>query len=260
VIDFHNHLLAGVDDGATDPEQSREAIGALYEAGVRAVIVTPHLRGSFTERPEALADAFSYIDPAFAEFERMVAEEFPEVGVHRGVELMLDSPTVDLTDPRVRLAGTRFVLVEFPGMVVPQHSAQVLQRLSASGWRPVIAHPERYRNMEDPGMPDEWRAAGALLQSNAGSVAGRYGSRAEDLAWELLSRGCVDYLCSDYHARGRVPIEACRGAFEDVGGLESFDLLTRINPGRLLEGQEPLPVPPLERRLSLWQRLRRGRA
>jgi protein-tyrosine phosphatase len=260
VIDFHNHLLAGVDDGATDLEQARVAMGALRDAGVRTVIVTPHLPGSFTERPAEMAEAFGMIDRAFAEFQSMVAEEYPDVGVHRGVELMLDWPTVDLSDPRVRLAATSFVLVEFPGMVVPPRSAQALERLREQGWRPVVAHPERYRNMDDPAIVDDWRSAGAFLQCNAGSVAGRYGTRAEDLVWELLSRGCVDYLCSDYHARGRVPLDACRAAFEEVGGLASFEQLTCINPGRLLEGQEPLPVPPLERRLSLWQRLRRGRA
>ncbi|MBW3630415.1 MAG: hypothetical protein KY464_14105 [Gemmatimonadetes bacterium] len=260
MIDFHNHLLAGVDDGASTLEQSRDAVRDMHQHGVRTVVVTPHLLGSLTERPEALAETLDFIDQAFDGFSRMVAEELPDVRIHRGVELMLDSPAVDLTDPRLRLAGTNFVLVEFPGMTVPPHSVQALYQLRVRGWWPIVAHPERYHNLDDLDLLEEWRSVGALLQCNAGSFVGRFGSKAEASAWELLARGWVDYLSSDYHARGRLPIEPCRAAFADAGGRDQFEQLTAANPGRMLEGEEPLPVPPLARRRSLWQRLRRGRA
>jgi protein-tyrosine phosphatase len=259
VIDFHNHLLARVDDGASDAEQSRSAVQAMREQGVRGIVVTPHLVASTTERPDLLRQSLEQHDDAYAELAAMVASEFPDVRLYRGVELMLDSPTVDLSDPRLRLAGTNFVLLEFPGMLVPPHSVQALYQLRLLGWWPIVAHPERYHNLDDLELADEWRSVGAFLQCNAGSVVGRYGARAEAAAWDLLGRGWVDYLCSDYHARGRLPIEAARAAFEAAGGAECFELLTRENPSRLVEGQEPLPVPPLERRRSLWQRLR-GRA
>jgi len=213
-----------------------------------------------TDRPELLRSTLDTFDVAYRALAEIVADGFPDVRLDRGVELMLDVPAVDLSDPRLRLAGTKFVLVEFPGMMVPPHSVQALYQLRLLGWWPVVAHPERYHNLDDLDVVSEWRAVGAFLQSNAGSFLGRYGSRAEATAWELLARSAVDYLCSDYHARGRLPIEACRAAFAKLRGEDCFDHLTQINPSRLLEGVEPLPVPPLERRRSLWQRLRRGRS
>lgn len=257
MIDFHNHLLAGVDDGASNAEQSRAAVEAMHAQGVRGIVVTPHLPGSLIDRPDQLRQTMDSFDEAYDELAATVASEFSDVRLYRGVELMLDTPSLDLSDPRVRLAGTQFVLVEFPGMMVPPHSVQALYQLRVSGWWPVVAHPERYHNLDDLDIVEEWRTVGGLLQMNAGSVVGRYGSRAEETAWGLLSRGWVDYLCSDYHARGRLPIDACRAAFADAGGEDAFERLTRENPGRLLEGKEPLPGIPVERRRSLWQRLRR---
>jgi protein-tyrosine phosphatase len=260
LIDFHNHLLARVDDGSSSAEQSRAAVGAMHEQGVRGIVVTPHLLASITRRPDALAQALEELDDAYDELAAIVASDFPDVRLARGVELMLDAPAPDLSDPRLRLDGTRFALLEFPWMRVPPHSARALHALRERGWTPVVAHPERYHNFDGVGVVDEWRSVGAFVQCNAGSVTGRYGPRAQEKAWDLLAAGRVDYLCSDYHARERLPIDAARAAFEGAGGADRFDLLTCANPARLLAGEDPLPVPPLARRRSVWSRLLRGRA
>jgi protein-tyrosine phosphatase len=259
MIDFHNHLLPAVDDGSADLAQSRAAVENMRASGVRTIVVTPHLQSSVTERPQALTEALAAIDRGYEEFTRMAAGEFPEIRIDRGVELMLDSPAPDLMDPRLRLAGTNFVLVEFPSMAVPPHSVQALYRLRLRGYWPIVAHPERYRNLESMEVVEEWRSVGAHLQVNAGSTIGRYGKRAEELAWELLGNGSVDYLCSDYHARGRPAFDECRAAFLASGGQECFHRLTVENSGRMLQGEEPLPTPPLQRRRSLWRFMRRGR-
>ena len=255
MIDFHNHLLAAVDDGASDLDQSEEAVRAMYDQGVRSIVVTPHLQGSLTERPEMLAQALATIDAAFDQFRTMADKAVPAVSVDRGAEIMLDSPSVVLTDPRVRLAGTNSVLVEFPGMMIPPHSVQALYQLRVRGWRPIVAHPERYHNLEGLHVVEEWRAVGASLQCNAGSIVGKYGSRAEEKAWDLLGRGYIDYLSSDYHARGRVPIAAARNAFSEGGATEAFDRLPNVNPQRLLDGTDPIPVGPVVRKRSLWKRI-----
>jgi protein-tyrosine phosphatase len=69
------------------------------------------------------------------------------MAVHRGAEVALDTPDPDLSDDRVRLAGTRFVLVEFAYMTVPPNAGSVLRRIRDAGWVPVLAHPERYTRL-----------------------------------------------------------------------------------------------------------------
>jgi protein-tyrosine phosphatase len=180
--------------------------------------------------------------------------------VERGLEVMLNTPEPDLSDPRLRMAGTSFTLVEFPYMTVPPYSAEVIFFLKMKGWMPVIAHPERYTGVDDDlQIVDEWRRVGGLLQVNCGSLLGRYGGEAKATAWRLLTRGWVDYLASDYHARGNLHVAEARRKLEEKGGGEQANLLFEVNPARLLDDAQPEPVPPLlGRQNSLWRRFLPG--
>jgi protein-tyrosine phosphatase len=256
MIDFHSHLIPGVDDGATDLEQSLAAIRAMRADGVEALITTPHLSGSLLARPERV-EALERIDTGWEELREMVAREMPEFRIHRGAEVALDAPAPDLSDPRVRLAGTSFALVEFPFMNVPPRSENAIYELRMKGWRPVIAHPERYSGV-DPGLAavEDWLRVGGLLQVNCASLLGRYGSKAERIAWGLLERGWVSHLASDYHARGRLSIADARAALLERGGEEQARLLMERNPALLLKDEGPEEVPPLEPpRKPLWARI-----
>jgi protein-tyrosine phosphatase len=253
MIDFHNHLVPGVDDGADDLDQSRAALAAMAAQGVRTVVVTPHFNASTTASPGEMDACFARVDPAWERLRAMAAAEFPGVRLERGVEVKLDTPQSDLSDPRVRLAGTQFVLVEFPFMAVPPNAAHALFDLKVQGWTPIVAHPERYSNLEpDLRSAHEWRRVGAHLQVNCGSVLGRYGPQAKELAWALLRRGMADYLCSDYHARGEPWTAECRAALEAAGGRAQAERLMEENPARMLENELPEPVPPLSRRARPW--------
>lgn len=257
MIDFHSHLIPGVDDGANDELQAREALARMRDEGVSALITTPHLNGSLTARPAALAERLAELDAGWDRLRAIATAEFPELRVERGVEVMLDTPEIDLSDPRLRLAGTPYVLVEFPYMNVPPNSAQTLFELKLKGWIPVVAHPERYSGVDEGlAVMDEWRRVGGLFQVNGASLIGRYGGNAQTTAWRLLKRGWVDYLSSDYHARGRVAVREARARLEEKGGAAQATLLMETNPARLLAGEAPEPVPPLlAPRKPLWRRL-----
>jgi protein-tyrosine phosphatase len=261
MIDFHNHVVPGVDDGAADLAQALAALAAFAAQGVDTVVATPHVSGAATLDPPRLDAALGRIDRGWEALRPAAADAFPGVRLERGAEVMLDVPAPDLSDPRLRLAGTRFVLVEFPFMAVPPHAAQALSGLREAGWHPVLAHPERYAGAA-PSLADAgaWRRAGAALQVNAGSLLGRYGDAPRRLAWGLVERGWADYLCSDFHARGRCATADAAAALARAGGALQAHRLTRENPARLLEGRAPLAVPPLRPRPPLWRRvLRPGR-
>jgi protein-tyrosine phosphatase len=260
MIDFHNHVLPGVDDGAADAAEASAAVRALMEQGVTALVVTPHVNGSDTERSVAREKRLRRIDRAWEALQTAVGDL--GVALHRGAEVMLDTPEPDLSDPRLRLGGTRFVLVEFPFLAVPPNATRTLFQLKVEGWEPIIAHPERYAN-PSPGLAEveEWKRVGARLQVNAGSLVGRYGSGPRLLAWTLLERGVADYVASDFHSRGSPHLAACRAAVEARGGAESARLLLETNAARLLDGEAPLAVPPVPLdRAPLWRRLFGGAA
>ena len=154
MFDFHNHVIPGVDDGAADLEQSRAALAEFAAQGARGVIATPHVRASDAASADTLEAVLAPIDAAWAELRAMAADAFPGLRLERGAEVMIDTPTPDLSEPRLRLAGTRFVLVEFPFMAIPPNAAQALFAVKVAGWTPILAHPERY-----PGVTPEAAAA-----------------------------------------------------------------------------------------------------
>jgi protein-tyrosine phosphatase len=257
LLDFHNHLIPGVDDGAADEEQSAAALQALSDQGIDTIITTPHINGSLSLQPPALAERLREIDAGWARLVAVVASRFPRLKLYRGAEVMLDTPQPDLSDARLRLAGGAFALVEFPFMTVPPQSTSVLRHLSTHGIVPVLAHPERYSGLPRAGdLTAEWKSAGALLQVNAGSLTGRYGADARASAFALLERGLCDYICSDFHARGRPSTAGARRILAELGAAEVADLLTIVNPQRLLDGAPPLPVAPLRRQRNIMGRLR----
>ncbi|NJD10099.1 MAG: hypothetical protein FIB01_06485 [Gemmatimonadetes bacterium] len=256
MIDFHNHLMPGIDDGARTAQDARRSVRAFQAAGFSGAVATPHVNVSLTLDPVAFAARMAELDAAWTELQACAAET--GLQVWRGAEVALDVPGPDLSDARLRLAGTRFVLIEFAYMKVPPNSARLLGGIRAAGWYPILAHPERYPGVRQrPGLAHAWRDAGAFLQLNGASLLGRYGTDARWVAYDLLAAGHADYICSDYHARGPVGAVEYRTALEARGGAEQAELLLAVNPQRLLQDEQPLPVPPLVRPGGLWQRVRR---
>jgi protein-tyrosine phosphatase len=197
------------------------------------------------------------LDAAFASLQDLAAKEFPQLRVERGVEMMLDVPSPMLIDERMHLAGTKFVLVEFPFMSIPPNSTIPLREIRASGVTPIIAHPERYANMAgNLELIESWKDSGACVQVNSGSLVGQYGATAKRLVWEILAEGWADYMSSDYHARGRCSIRAGAQALMERGGAGQLRSLTITNPQRLLNNEAPVPVEPLEEvQLKFWKKV-----
>jgi protein-tyrosine phosphatase len=257
VVDLHTHLLAGVDDGARSASESRDALGALREQGVSAAAATPHLAASLAENdPDGWWERLDAFDLAWDALRGTAGTAAPDVRLERGVELRLDAPVPELDDRRVRLGGTRYVLVEFATLQMPSFGARQIESVVGRGGRAVLAHPERYRGVG--GRMDaaaSWREAGALFQVNAGSLVGQYGPGPGRVAWRLLERGWADVVASDYHARGAPAVREAREAVEARGGGEQAELLFSRNPARILDGEGTVEVPPLERP-GMWGRLR----
>jgi protein-tyrosine phosphatase len=258
MIDFHNHVIPGVDDGASTLEEALAALRELRGQGVSVVVATPHLDASSLARVGGADDPLESIRAGWERLRAAAAAEVPGLRVERGAEIMLDTPSPSFDAPEVRLAGTSFVLIEFPFMSIPPAAGAALFEVKLRGWTPVVAHPERYHNFDDDcAQAVEWRERGGLLQVNAGSLLGRYGAAAERRGWALLGLGLVDYISSDFHARGTPHLRGCSEALAAAGGGEQARLLMHDNAARMLDDLPPHPVPPLRRRGFLDRLLRR---
>ena len=258
LIDLHSHVLPGVDDGARDLDESLAALAALERKGVTRVVATPHFRASFLERPARADSWLSRCDAAYEELAGALAESDLNISVGRGCEFKLDAPVADLSDERLRLDGAAVVLVEFGAFQLPPFAGNQLKAVAATGWTPLLAHPERYFGIEVAfDRVARWVSEGALLQVNARSLAGGYGPGPRQVAAELLARGWVTCVASDYHARGATEwseaLALLRTAREPGAGElgpgsasdvdEWIRLLVHENPRRLLADEPVAPVP-----------------
>src|SRR5690606_33872383 len=216
------------------------ALAALRAAGAVHVVTTPHVDGSLTRRADALEQRLEALDAAWTALAALAAEHEPGLRLERGAEVMLDVPTPQLDDPRLRIAGGPFVLVEFPHRILPPQSANTLARLAQQGWIPLVAHPERYASLGDELEPiGAWRRVGAYLQVNGPALLGRFGPRVRANALTLL-------------ARGEPRLAEYRQALTEQLGSEHAELLLSVNPARIARGEPPVPVPAARPRRRVW--------
>ncbi|HJP61631.1 MAG TPA: CpsB/CapC family capsule biosynthesis tyrosine phosphatase [Gemmatimonadaceae bacterium] len=252
-VDFHNHMIPGVDDGSQTVEQSLGSLQEMWDQGIEAVITTPHFRASNLNASADFSGRMQEIDTAWVQLADAARTALPDMRLSRGVELALDEPIAAMPDKRARLAGTPFVLVEFPYFAIPPHSVAAIRNLKSYGVKPIIAHPERYSGLDDDLQPLlDWKVAGAFLQTNEPSLLGRYGKKIERTAWKVLEAGLADFLSTDSHARETCPLNEVRERFASREADAQFRLLTEVNGQRLLRGVEPTPVPGIARSRRRW--------
>ena len=244
MIDIHSHLLPGVDDGSRTIERSVEVLTRFGAEGVTRLVCTPHLNA--TDVDSAPHEEYAAV------FAELRAAAPSSVTLDLGWEIMLDVPGADFTLPYLSLGDSTAVLVEFPRSGVPTGSAAELLRITRSGRVPVVAHPERYFGCTAE-MVDQWRRAGAAIQTDASMLLGK--GRMAELAKSLLAEGLVDCLASDNHGDSR-SLARTRDWLIEIGASEQADILTTVNPGRLLHSERPLPVAPVHVRGGALARLR----
>jgi protein-tyrosine phosphatase len=254
LVDLHCHLVPGVDDGARTTEDAILWLEAFRDAGVRRVVTTPHLSASHV--------ASSWRDRIEGRFEELKGEadrRVPEVDLALSFEIRIDEPEADLSDPGLELGGGA-LLVEFPQLMLPAYPDLMLASVSNQGWRPALAHPERYTGIgRSYDWIERWREAGVLMVVNVGSMLGEHGPEAQRVSHQMLARGHADCLASDHHGRdGRsTMLRAGWERLAEAGHEVVADLLASANPEAILAGEKCEPVPPVDLASSLVRRLRR---
>lgn len=245
MIDLHSHLLPGVDDGSRSVDQSLRVLKSFRERGVHTVAFTPHLLASQLADgvPEVQEEAWLKIAPVIPD----------EITVVRGAEVMLDRPLPrEAAERRVTLAGTRYLLVEFPRMVPAEIVRRALHEVTTHGLVPVLAHPERYSSCSVEAAR-EWQRVGAVLQVDATTLT--LPRSRGDRARALVAAGLADILAADNHGDDRCIATALEWLNENEGEEQAIILL-ESNPRAILEDRALFEVEPLPLRTSWWSRVR----
>ena len=144
----------------------------------------------------------------------------------------------NLRDVRCRMAGTEYLLMEFPTNGHFAYMHNVISRLIKVGYKPIIAHIERYMCLVmDTGRVQMLKDLGALLQINAGSVLGKSGITKKRFCNEVLRKELVDFIASDAHNMETRPVllAECMKKVEKKFGEGYMEKLFRENPARIFE-------------------------
>ncbi|MGQ0814720.1 MAG: CpsB/CapC family capsule biosynthesis tyrosine phosphatase [Gemmatimonadota bacterium] len=251
IVDLHNHLLPGVDDGAQSFDEALRHLCALFDDGVTRLAVSPHLFGWLTQEANGLDARLDRLEQVFAELQKLVAGRPHVPQLFFSQEILCPSPEIAravFSTDRPGVRGTRYALVEF-GFDLRVDCTEIVRAVIAAGRCMIVSHPERYRRGGTPVTIEEiisWKDAGAALQVNGGSLIGDYGPAIERTAWRLLHAGLADIISTDHHADHR-PVSPKRVANAIVarGGRDQAELLMAENTGRVLADVDLCTVPAL---------------
>ena len=245
LIDTHSHLLPWVDHGCPDMDTSLLMAREAVASGVDTVVCTPH----FSEMvPENITTAQEVTEQLRAELQMAGIELKLLLGFE--VDLAV-AATCTLEDLRqLTIEGTAGAIVlETPYEGWPHFLQETLFRLSAWGFRPVLAHPERNDRVQStPELLEDCIKAGAVVQATAASLTGEFGRGPERAFHALLAQGSIGLLASDAHAYRTEGwtldsvLESLRPTVRD----EDLAVLVDKNPERLLAGQTLLKLRPAE--------------
>lgn len=196
-IDFHNHLLPGIDDGSKSIAQSLQMVDAYQSLGFRGVLCSPHIfMEYFPNTPWSIGAAF---DQLSGELLKVDKSDFL---LGYTAEYMLDESFLELlnSDQKLLPVFNNYLLVELPFFFNnKQLLIETILHIRERGFIPILAHPERYFNLNSLDFFIDLKSQGCYLQGNALSFIKHYGERVSKKAEEMLSSKLFDFICSDAH-------------------------------------------------------------
>ncbi|MFZ5632494.1 MAG: tyrosine-protein phosphatase [Bacillota bacterium] len=245
VIDFHSHMLPGLDDGADFISDSLQMARMAREDGTRGVVLTPHhYQGRYNNgRKKVLARTGELRQRLKKEGIGLVV--FPAAEAHLCPNLPELAALNDILT--VNDLG-RHLLVELPFSTLPAYTGSVLANLINRGITPILAHPERCRPLVgDLDFLYSLLNRGVLLQINTGSITGDFGREWEEVARLMVRQHWVHLLGSDAHSVNQRPPGLSRALerIENLAGSRAAGLISRKWPRQILQGRDISPWRPL---------------
>ena len=207
---IHMHLIPGVDDGAMDTEMALRMLNLAREQEIHTIFATPH-SGAFDVFGEETRKRYrSLLIRTTCCFQDMALYLGCEVYCNR--HGMNRVPASLDTGRYPSMNGTRYVLAEFSQWATPETARICTEALIRGGWKPIIAHMERYHNLrQNGGLVDTLREMGCRIQINTYSVFGEEDPAIRNWARQLVAEKKVDFLGTDAHRTSHRPPSARQG-------------------------------------------------
>lgn len=237
MIDLHCHLLPGIDDGASNIEMSLLMAQQALADGTKFLVATPHIHpGIYDNSIHDINKAASTLFPIFKNAEiglqvKVGAE------VHLCPEIMLWAEK-NLLPFIGYYQRKKVLLLEFPHGHIPPGSEKLIKWLLANNILPMIAHPERNRDIwREPRKLQPFIKLGCLMQITAGSLTGHFRESSRNTAIALISEGYAHVIASDGHNIDRRPATLSSGVniVKKLFGNNQAQMMSYHTPNEIIQ-------------------------
>ncbi len=196
MIDIHNHVLINVDDGPKNKEEMLKLIKQGIDEGVTEIIVTPHhLSPTFDNE-------YKIVQQKLAELNDMQEVKQYGIKLFPGQEIRIsDQILPQLKQGKIiGLNNSKYILIEFPSSNVPHYAKRLFFELQSEGYVPIIAHPERNKEIsQNLDVLFELINGGALSQLTAASLLGNHGKKLQKISIQMIENNLTHFIASDAH-------------------------------------------------------------
>ena len=237
MIDIHSHLIPNVDDGSKSIEDTFIAFEEAKEVGFTDIILTSHYKPEYYEtKPSKLT---FWKD----KLQEVIDTKNEDLKLHSGMEIYISEELPNLIEngKLLRLANSKYMLLELPINSKISYFNYIIYYLDTVGIKPIIAHPERYRIVQqEPKIIEEWVKKGCLIQCNFGSILGIYGSNSKKIIKHLLKNNLVHFVASDCHSKNGIYLQIPKALkkIKRLVGKEKIYEITTLNPQKILNDEE----------------------
>jgi len=194
-VDMHSHVIPGIDDGAQNLGQSLALIHAYKDMGFRKIITTPHIMADYYRNTRDI------IERGRDELREELVTQNIDFEVEAAAEYYLDETFETKLDKGDMLTlGDGYLLFEISFVNYPQNLMDIIRKIQDKGYKPILAHPERYPYLHDSMEHyQQIRETGCYLQLNTIALTGYYGKSSQKVAEEMVDKMMIDFLGSDMH-------------------------------------------------------------
>lgn len=198
MIDFHNHILPEADDGASSIKESIDMLKAAQSQGITDVVNTIHFQHP---KMEGKNIDYKHICSIRDYLLKEMKKNKININIHLGAEVYFNFNLLEITEHKITTMGNgKYMLVEFDVYRFPKNFDKHLYKLAISGVSPIIAHPERYKPIqEDISILQRLINSGCFIQLDAGSILGYFGKRCKKSSFEIINNNFCHIIGSDAH-------------------------------------------------------------
>lgn len=204
MIDIHNHIISGIDDGPKDKDSMLNLIKQAAGQGIKGIVATPHhlhtkYSNDFTDiekRVDVLNDSL----------------EIKELGItiYTGQEIRVSDQILnDIDSGKIHgINYSKYLLLELPSHKVPHFTKRLIYEIQTRGYAPIIVHPERNKAIaQDINLLFELINIGAFSQLTASSLTGKSGKNIQKLSLQMIDQNLVHFIASDAHSVNQRPFD-----------------------------------------------------